>query len=44
MMGRQNGQLSMVIWDIAELIPSDHLLRKVNQMVSFNFIYDLLAP
>ena len=38
MMGRQSGQMSMVILDIAELIPSNHLFRKINQMVSFNFI------
>ena len=44
MMGRQSGQVSMVILDIAELIPRDHLLRKINQMVSFDFIYDLVAP
>lgn len=43
-MGRQSGQMSMVILDIAELIPRDHLLRKINQMVSFDFIYDLVAP
>ena len=28
MMGRQSGQISMVILDIAELIPRDHLLGK----------------
>ena len=44
MMGRQSGQMSMVILDIAELIPRDHLLRKINQMISFDFIYDLVAP
>lgn len=44
MMGRQSGQMSMVILDIAELIPNDHLLRKINQPVSFDFIYDLVAP
>lgn len=44
MMGRQSGQMSMVILDIAELIPSNHLFRKINQMVSFNFIYDLVTP
>lgn len=32
MMGRQSGQMSMVILDIAELIPSDHLLRKIKQI------------
>ena len=35
--------MSMVILDIAELIPSDHLLWKTNQIVSFDFIYDLVA-
>ncbi len=33
MMGRQSGQMSMVILDVAELIPSYHLLRKISQMV-----------
>ena len=44
MMGRQSGQMSMVILDIAELIPRDHLLCKINPMVSFDFIYDFVAP
>ena len=44
MMGRQSGQMSMVILDIAELIPNDHLLRKIDQLVSFDFIYDLVVP
>ena len=44
MMGRQSGQMSMVVLDIAEIIPRDHLLQKINQMVSFDFIYDLVAP
>ena len=30
MMGWQSGQLSMMILDIAELIPRDHLLWKIN--------------
>lgn len=34
----------MVILDIAELIPRDHLLRKTNQKVLFDFIYDRIAP
>lgn len=44
MMRQQNGQMKMVILDIAKLIPSDHLLQKINQTVSFDFIYDLVAP
>lgn len=30
MMGRRSGQTSIVIMDIAELIPENHLLRKIN--------------
>lgn len=44
MMGRQSGQMSMLILDLAELIPENHLLRKINQIISFDFIYDLVAP
>ena len=44
MMGRQNGQISMVILDLSELIPGNYLLRKINQIISFDFIYDLVAP
>lgn len=35
MMGRQNGQMSMVILDLSKLIPENHLLRKINQIISF---------
>ena len=44
MMGRQSGQISMLILDIEEMIPENHLLRKINQLVSFDFIYDIAAP
>ena len=44
MMGRQSRQMSMIFVDIESLIPENHLLRKVDRMVSFDFIYDLLAP
>ena len=44
MMGRQSGQMSMIILDLSELIPENHLLRKINQMISFDFVYDLVAP
>ena len=36
--------MSMIILDLSELIPENHLLRKINQMISFDFIYDLVAP
>ena len=42
MMGRQSGQMSMIILDLSELTPENHLLRKTNQMISFDFIYVLV--
>jgi len=44
MMGRQSRQMAMVFVDIESLIPETHLLRKIERMVSFDFIYDFLAP
>ena len=44
MMGRQSRQMAMVFVDIESLIPETHLLRKIERKVSFDFIYDLLAP
>ena len=44
MMGRQSRQTAMIFVDIESLIPETHLLRKIERMVSFDFIYDLLAP
>lgn len=34
----------MLFVDIESLISETHLLRKIERMVSFDFIYDLLAP
>ena len=44
MMGRQSRQMAMVFVDMESLIPEKHLLRKIDRMVSFDFIYDFLAP
>ena len=44
MMGHQSRQMAMIFVDIESLIPENHLLRKIERMVSFDFIYDLLAP
>ena len=44
MMGRQSGQLSMVVMDLSELIPDSHLLRQISQAISFDFIYEILEP
>ena len=44
MMGRQSGQLSMMILDLSDLIPNNHLLRESSQVISFDFIYEILEP
>ena len=44
MMGRQSGQLSMMVMDLSELIPNNHLLRRISQVISFDFIYEILGP
>ena len=44
MMGYQSIQMAMIFVDMESLIPQNHLLRKIDRMVSFDFIYDLLAP
>ena len=43
-MGRKSGQIGMLVIDIAELIPAGHLLREINKLISFDFIYEILAP
>lgn len=43
-MGHQSRQMAMIFVDMESLIPENHLLRKIDRMVSFDFIYDLLSP
>ena len=40
MMGRKSKQLCMVAIDMEELIPQDHLLRKIKAEIDFDFIYE----
>ena len=44
MMGRQSRQMAMIFVDMESLIPENHLLRKIDRIVSFDFMYTLLAP
>ncbi|MBV1759336.1 MAG: transposase, partial [Dethiosulfatibacter sp.] len=37
-----NVQLKMEIISLEELIPEDHLLRKIENKIDFSFIYDLV--
>ena len=43
MMGRQSGQMSMIILDLSELIPENRLLSKSNPVIWFTFNYHLAA-
>ena len=44
MMGKQSGQIQMVIHDIDSMIPENHLLRRIKNCVNFDFIYEKAAP
>ena len=43
MMGKQSGQIQMVILDIDSMIPENHLLRRIKNCVNFDFIYEKAA-
>jgi len=40
MMGRKSKQLCMLILDMEDLIPRDHLLKKIKAAIDFDFIYE----
>ena len=42
MMGRKSGQNQMIVMDLSELIPEEHLLKRIDELVTFDFIYDKL--
>ena len=44
MMGRQSGQIGMLVIDMESMIPREHLLRKIDGIICFDFIYEILAP
>ena len=44
MMGKQSGQIQMVILDIDSMIPENHLLRQIKNCVNFDFIYEKADP
>ena len=37
---RENQQIEMHLITIEDLVPMDHLLRKVNDIIDFSFIYN----
>ena len=44
MMGRKSGQLEMLIFNPEDIIPKNHILRKIDKIVSFEYSYELLEP
>lgn len=44
MMGKKDGQLCLTIVNLEELIPENHLLKKIDRAIDFTFIYDLAKP
>ena len=44
MMGKKDGQLCFTFVDLDELIPENHLLKRINRAIDFDFIYDLTRP
>lgn len=44
MMGKKDGQMQIMIVDMDALIPENHLLKKIDNHVDFNFIYEKAAP
>jgi len=44
MMGRKENQLQMIIADIESFVPENHLLRKIDKHIDFEFIYEKTAP
>jgi len=44
MMGRKSGQIEMLILNPEDIIPQSHILRKIDRIVSFEYIYELLEP
>ncbi|MCL2575862.1 MAG: transposase [Defluviitaleaceae bacterium] len=44
MMGRKDGQMQLIAINLETLVPENHLLRKINQLVDLSFIYDKLTP
>ena len=38
MMGKKDGQLCFGVVDLDELIPENHLLKRINRAIDFDFI------
>ena len=44
MMGKKDSQLCFAVFDLEELIPENHLLKRIDRAIDFDFIYELAQP
>ncbi|HHU16744.1 MAG TPA: transposase [Clostridiales bacterium] len=44
MMGKKDGQMQIMIVDMDALIPENHLLKRIDNHIDFDFIYEKAAP
>lgn len=44
MMGKKDNQMQLMVMDIESLVPENHLLKKINQKIDFDFIYEKAVP
>ena len=44
MMGWQMQQQELIFVSLEDLIPDNHLWKKIHCLISFDFIYDILSP
>ena len=44
MMGKRDAQIQIMVIDIGELVPKNHLLKKISNCIDFDFIYELVSP
>ncbi len=44
MMGYNKGQMEMIIINHEEMIPNEHLLKRIDKTISFEFIYEIMSP
>jgi len=42
-MGKKDGQMQIMIVDMDALIPKNHLLKKINNYVEFDFVHEKAA-
>ena len=44
MMGKNDGQMQIMIVDMDALVPENHLLKKIDKHIDFSFIYEKAEP